>query len=169
MRSTRHVMLSNNLSAQNATIIVADDGEGMNSSELKQHWLIGSSNKREIAKLPRGRQQIGKFGIGKLATYVLAGRLTHITKSGGKYYSTSMDYSLINPSRKSEVEPKRRIKIPLRTLTEKQAKEALAPWIDTPKFKKMAASLFGKRAQLLDRRHHVGAQAQGAGTQAWHT
>jgi hypothetical protein len=141
-----HVMLSENLNAQNATIVVADDGEGMNAAELKQHWLIGSSNKRELAKLPSGRQQIGKFGIGKLATYVLAGRLTHITKSRGKYYSTSMDYGLINPSGKSEVAPKRGIRIPLRTLTEKQAKEALAPWIDAPTFKKMGASLFGKRA-----------------------
>jgi hypothetical protein len=141
-----HVMLSQNLNAQDATIVVIDDGEGMNAAELKQHWLIGSSNKRELPTLPRGRQQIGKFGIGKLATYVLAGRLTHITKSGGKYYSTSMDYSLINASGKSEVVPKRGIRIPLRTLTEAQAKNALAPWIDAPTFKKIGASLFGRRA-----------------------
>jgi hypothetical protein len=141
-----HVMLSGNLNAQNATIVVADDGEGMNAAELKQHWLIGSSNKRDLAKLPRGRQQIGKFGIGKLATYVLAGRLTHITKSRGKYFSTSMDYSLINPSGKSEVVPKKSIRIPLRTLSEKEAKQALTPLIDAPTFKKMGASLFGKRA-----------------------
>jgi hypothetical protein len=141
-----HVMLSNNLGEQNATIVVADDGGGMDSADLKQHWLIGSSNKRELAALPRGRQQIGKFGIGKLATYVLAGRLTHITKSKGKYYSTSMDYSLINPSGNSEVLPKKGIRIPLRTLTEKQAKEALAPWIDAPTFKKIGGSLFGKHA-----------------------
>jgi hypothetical protein len=141
-----HVMLSDNLSDQNATIVVADDGEGMNASELKQHWLIGSSNKRELPSLPRGRQQIGKFGIGKLATYVLAGRLTHVTKTGGKYYSTSMDYSLINPSGRSEVVPKKGIRIPLRTLTEKQAKEALAPWVDAPTFKKIDRALFGKKA-----------------------
>jgi hypothetical protein len=143
-----HVMLSENLSAQNATIVVADDGEGMNAAELKQHWLIGSSNKRELEDLPRDRQQIGKFGIGKLATYVLAGRITHITKSRGKYYSTSMDYSLINSSGKSEVVPKKGIRIPLRTLSEKEAKQALAPWIDAPAFKKMSASFFGKRASI---------------------
>jgi hypothetical protein len=141
-----HVMLSENLAAQNATIVVADDGEGMSAAELKQHWLIGSSNKRDLVKLPGNRQQIGKFGIGKLATYVLAGRLTHITKSGGKYYSTSMDYGLINPSGKNEVLPRKGIRIPLRTLTEKQAKEALAPWLDAPTFKKMGTSLFGKKA-----------------------
>jgi HSP90 family molecular chaperone len=126
------VLISENISEQNATIAVIDDGDGMDAQELKQHWLIGSSNKRELAALPRGRQQIGKFGIGKLATYVLASRLTHITKSGKKYYSTSMDYSLINRTGKTEVLPKTGIKIPLRTLTEAQAKEALAPWMDTP-------------------------------------
>lgn len=141
-----HVMLSNNLSEQTATIVVADDGEGMNATELKQHWLIGSSNKRGLTTLPRSRQQIGKFGIGKLATYVLAERLTHITKSKGKYYSTSMDYSLIDPSGKSEVVPRKGIRIPLRTLTEEQARKALAPWIDTPTFKKIGSSLFGKRS-----------------------
>jgi hypothetical protein len=140
------VLISDNLSEQSATIVVIDDGEGMNASELKQHWLIGSSNKRELSTLPRGRQQIGKFGIGKLATYVLAERLTHITKSGGKYYSTSMDYTLINRTKKSDVAPRTGIKIPLRTLTEAQAKAALTPWMDRPAFKKAGTKLFGKGA-----------------------
>jgi len=140
------VLISDNLSEQNATIVVVDDGEGMNAAELKQHWLIGSSNKRELAALPRNRQQIGKFGIGKLATYVLAERLTHITKSGGKYYSTSMDYTLINRTKKGEVLPRTAIKIPLRVLTEGEAKAALAPWIDRPAFRKAGTKLFGKGA-----------------------
>ena len=76
---------------QGATIAVLDDGEGMDAEGLKQHWLIGKSLKRELATLPLGRQQIGKFGIGKLATYVLANRLTHISKVKGKCYSTSMN------------------------------------------------------------------------------
>src|SRR5690349_17798852 len=49
---------------QNATIAIADDGEGMDAAGLRQHWLIGKSLKRDLAKLPLGRQQIGKFGIG---------------------------------------------------------------------------------------------------------
>src|SRR2546429_2890118 len=73
-----HVMLSSNLHDQDSTIVVIDDGEGMDPSGLRLHWLIGISNKRNLTMLPRGRQQIGKFGIGKLATYVLASRLTHI-------------------------------------------------------------------------------------------
>src|SRR5438552_16057236 len=40
------VLLSANLHDQNATIAVFDDGEGMDAEGLKQHWLIGISNKR---------------------------------------------------------------------------------------------------------------------------
>src|SRR5438876_10127581 len=72
---------------QSASIVVVDDGEGMDAGGLKEHWLIGKSYKRDLTELPRGRSQIGKFGIGKLATYVLANRLTHVSKKGGKYFS----------------------------------------------------------------------------------
>src|SRR2546426_854212 len=57
------VLLSSNLHDQNATVAVIDDGEGMDGEGLKRHWLIGISNKRHLAQLPRGRQQIGRFGI----------------------------------------------------------------------------------------------------------
>src|SRR5215475_2566094 len=57
------VLLSPNLHDQNSTITIVDDGEGMDVAGLKEHWLIGISNKRRLTELPRGRQQIGKFGI----------------------------------------------------------------------------------------------------------
>ena len=44
-----HVILSPNLHRQDATITVIDDGEGMDQEGLKQHWLIGVSNKRRFA------------------------------------------------------------------------------------------------------------------------
>jgi len=125
------VLHSANLHDQDATIVVIDDGEGMGVPGLKQHWLIGISNKRRLAELPRGRQQIGQFGIGKLATYVLAERLTHVSKRDGKYYSTSMDYTAIDRRVEREVEPQVPIKIALRELTEAQAKEAVKTWTDT--------------------------------------
>ena len=68
-----HVLLSSNLHDQDSTIVVFDDGEGMDQEGLKRHWLIGTSNKRKLSALPKGRQQIGKFGIGKLATYESVG------------------------------------------------------------------------------------------------
>lgn len=144
--SNVHVILSPSLHKQDATITVIDDGEGMDAAGLKQHWLIGISNKRQLGKLPRGRQQIGKFGIGKLATYVLASQLTHITKYRGKYYATSMDYGAIDKRMGREVEPEAPIKIPLRILTEAEAKEAVAPWTGTSAFTTSRMLLFGKNA-----------------------
>ncbi len=54
------VLLSPNLTDQDATIVIFDDGEGMDTGGLKQHWLIGTSNKRKPTAIPRSRQQIGK-------------------------------------------------------------------------------------------------------------
>jgi hypothetical protein len=56
------VFLPPDFHEQAATIAVLDDGEGMDAGGLKQHWLIGKSLKRNLAKLPRDRQQIGQFG-----------------------------------------------------------------------------------------------------------
>ena len=143
---TVHVLISSNLHDQGATIAVFDDGEGMDQEGLKRHWLIGISNKRRLSELPRGRHQIGKFGIGKLATYVLANRLTHVSKCGGKYYSTSMDYRTIDRRVDREIEPKVPIMIALRELTPEQAKRAVEPWTGTAAFKAASTALFGERS-----------------------
>ncbi len=138
------LLLSPNMHEQGATITVIDDGEGMDAGGLRQHWFIGISNKRQLDSLPRGRQQIGKFGIGKLATYVLSERLTHITKRDGKYYSTSMDYTAIDRRIDKEVEPKAPIKILLRELSEDEAKQAIEAWTKSAAFKATGMTLFGK-------------------------
>ena len=140
------VLLPADFNDQGATIAVLDDGEGMDAAGLKQHWLIGKSDKRDLAKLPRGRRQIGKFGIGKLASYVLANRLTHISKKGGKYYSTSMNFKTVDDRGDEEVEPRSPIKISLRELTEDQAKQALRTWMGTTAFRKCGFKLFGAGA-----------------------
>ncbi len=143
---TVQVLLSTDLHEQDASIVVIDDGIGMGAEGLKQHWLIGISNKRRLGELPRGRQQIGQFGIGKLATYVLSERLTHISKHDGKYYSTSMNFNAIDRRVEKEVEPKVPITIALRELTEAEAQEAVSPWTKTKAFKASGMVLFGKGA-----------------------
>ncbi len=140
------VFLPSDFHEQGATIAVLDDGEGMDAEGLKRHWLIGISNKRDLSKLPKERQQIGKFGIGKLATYVLASRLTHISKKGGKFYSTSMDYGRIDKRVDEGVEPKTPIRIALKELTASEAQEALANWTGTTAFAACGIKLFGKGA-----------------------
>ncbi len=138
------VWLSPDLHREDATIVVIDDGQGMDANGLRLHWLIGTSNKRKLAVLPGGRKQIGKFGIGKLATFVLANRLTHISKHNGRYFSTSMDFTRLRLRTSQGVEPKTPIKIPLRSLSEGEAKKALGELINTSELKRTGMSLFGK-------------------------
>src|SRR3984885_10566806 len=73
---------------QNSVLWVCDNGESMNKDGLKQFWKIGSSNKRINENTER--LIIGKFGIGKLATYILTNKLTLICKaSDNKYYAVT--------------------------------------------------------------------------------
>ena len=131
------------LDSPDATIVVIDDGEGMDNNALKMHWRIGESDKRDPSNQLPERMPIGKFGIGKLATYVLANRLTHISKRGKQYYSTSMDYSRITKLDTSHAKSEELIKIPLNKLTEEEAKQAVRQWTESPEFKAANMCLFG--------------------------
>ena len=145
--TTVHIMMSNDLHHPRASIAVLDNGAGMDDQGLDDHWLIGRSKKREMeySGVLKGRAQIGKFGIGKLATYVLAKRLTHISKKSGKFYSTSMDFEFLGTG-VEEIEPTEGVEIDLRALTAAEAKAALAPWINTKSFEKWGVRLFGRAA-----------------------
>lgn len=142
-----HVILSPDRATQESFIAVVDDGIGMNGDGLKQHWLIGVSNKRRRDyTLPGGRKQIGKFGIGKLATFVLARYLTHISKQGGHYYATTMDYADIPQGEDGGIDTSQRVSLPLLELTEQQAKDAVALLTAGSKPGYDAIRLFGKGA-----------------------
>lgn len=141
-----HVILPLDLTDSDAVIVVIDNGVGMDEKGLTDHWLIGVSNKRSLTKLPKNRKQIGKFGIGKLATYVLGNRLTHICKVGGKYYSTSMDYSKIPSGEGGGIHAEEKVFLPLRVLTEKEAKEAIGSLAGGKKPGYKAIKLFGAGA-----------------------
>jgi hypothetical protein len=67
-----------------APIVVFDDGVGMDVEGLRDLWHIGHSSKRDAeVEQRRKRTQIGKFGIGKLATYAIARHITYVTRTGG--------------------------------------------------------------------------------------
>lgn len=147
------IAVSKDLGAAGATIAVFDNGVGMDASGLKIHWIVGDSIKRKSRVTATGRYTIGKFGIGKLAAYVLGERLTHISLANGIYVSATMDFSRIPTTvhlpkgGKPAANPKRpkRVQLPLRTLTEEQARAALQPWLNSHGARKSMA-LFGPRA-----------------------
>ncbi len=143
-----HIILSPDLRDSDATIVVIDDGEGMNGENLKRHWVIGESTRRTATGSSR-RKPIGKFGIGKLSTYVLASKLTHISKFGDNFYAATMDYSNITGSADKAPEgvfDDQTVQIPLRTLTEEQARDAVQRWVDGDKEGYQRLRLFGEGA-----------------------
>jgi hypothetical protein len=142
-----HALTSPDLSAPDSSIVVIDDGESMDKKTLAEHWLIGESRKRDAGfRSPKKRKQIGRFGIGKLATYVLANRLTHICKIGTKFYSASMNYRLIPSGTSGGVTTDELVKLPLLELTEAEARKALGPWTGGQSQGHKALKLFGTGA-----------------------
>ncbi|RQY10998.1 ATP-binding protein [Burkholderia stagnalis] len=74
-------------------VAVLDDGLGMDATGLLALWEIGKSRKRDEDVAKRyTRTQIGKFGIGKLATYAIANCVTYISKSDSGICAVTLDY-----------------------------------------------------------------------------
>jgi len=76
-------------------IAVFDDGTGMTRSALKDLWSVGDSPKKGVVTptAKHGRLPIGKFGIGKLATYAVATRITYLTASSEGIHHVVCDFS----------------------------------------------------------------------------
>ena len=140
-----HVVLSTDR-GKNSSIIVIDDGEGMDDDDFERHWLIGKSYKRDLPDPSQDRKPIGKFGIGKLATYVLANRLTHISKKNSQYRLASMNYRAIHKYNDVGISPERPIKISLRKLEENEAESIVRKWTEFAGFKSTSMALFGNRS-----------------------
>jgi hypothetical protein len=134
------VYIPTELNSDDSFIFVCDNGTSMNSVELKNLWKIGESNKRDNES-NLSRKPIGKFGIGKLATYVLANRLTYICKKEGEYKRVTMDYSEIDPNSDDG------IKLSEILLTEEEAKEILTPLIKIDQTKLINFNLFGSSSE----------------------
>ena len=74
-------------------IAVFDDGSGMTYESLVDLWKVGRRKERDETLLQRkNRRQIGKFGIGKLATYAVANRVTYVTKAEELHLAVTIDY-----------------------------------------------------------------------------
>lgn len=75
-------------------VAIYDDGIGMNVDGLRELWKIGDSNKSKLSTQVTnlGRAIIGKFGIGKLATYAIANRITYLTLRESKAHLVRCDF-----------------------------------------------------------------------------
>ena len=141
-----HTVMSPDRAASDSSIAILDNGTGMDETGLKAHWIVGRSPKERKRLTDRGRRTIGKFGIGKLAAYVLGNRLTHITKARGRFFSTTMDFSMVPKPDESVDTTSSPVRLPLHELTEKEAREAVDPWLSDDTGRENL-TLFGDEAE----------------------
>lgn len=89
------VRVPENLDAADTNLAVIDDGVSMDLDGLRELWQVGVSPKRPgdgTEVVHAGRPPIGKFGIGKLATYVLAEKLTFVCRFADTVRAVTMDF-----------------------------------------------------------------------------
>lgn len=102
---------------------VIDNGSGLDAEGFVQLWRVADSHKATDAGSD-GRAPIGQFGIGKLAAYVLAWRLTHLSKVDGVYRLASMNFGRLHGRHQySGADP---IEVGLKEISESQAAALLA-------------------------------------------
>ena len=106
-----------------APLWVIDNGHGMDQYGFEQLWRIADSEKIQQPASPRERLPIGQFGIGKLAAYVLAKQLTHISRKNNKLLLTVMDFNEIQGRNNDSANP---VMISLREIDEAIAKDYLS-------------------------------------------
>lgn len=120
-----HVLLPeppDNASGPLAPLWVIDDGHGMDVGGFRQLWRVAESKKNGPS--PKGRAPIGQFGIGKLAAYVLAWKLTHVSRVDSGLLLTSMNFRDVRGRQNDADAPP--VEISLRKVSEQEAKTLLA-------------------------------------------
>lgn len=133
------VFLPSDLTVDGAYIWVCDNGESMDQEGLKDLWKVGISNKRK-GNRDSTRLQIGRFGIGKLATYVLANKLTYICKKDNRYLATTMDYNLVSDDNDD-------LSLDEREIDASEAEKLLTPLISKSGKDFIPFSLFGENSE----------------------
>lgn len=91
-----YIRTSDDFPSDSSCLYVLDDGFSMTAEGMYELWKVAHSPK-ESQDTFKGRSVIGRFGIGKLATYVLANKLTYICKGqDGLIRGVTMDYTSLD-------------------------------------------------------------------------
>ncbi len=101
------------LDAERPLIAVFDTGQGMTLGQLENLWHIGVSHK---PKQPSKRKLIGKFGIGKLASYAVARRATYISKTMEGLHAVTIDFQWFADATDPETGKSQPVQLALRSL-----------------------------------------------------
>jgi hypothetical protein len=95
-------------------VLVWDNGQSMDVTGLKRLWEIARSPKSKVPNRQAvgtidgqsiTRSMIGKFGIGKLASYAVGDRIAHYCRSAnGQYLKVEVDYVAVLDERRGDEE-----------------------------------------------------------------
>jgi hypothetical protein len=127
--------------APDGLIAVFDDGEGMDIDKIHELWSVGRSSKGGRSEpTPRfGRLVVGKFGIGKIATYAVANRITYVASRAGVVRHVTCDFRRFRKAGRKE-----EVKLKIRKV------EHLAELLARPDMASVLARLGLKAASLVD-------------------
>lgn len=108
-------------------LLVWDNGESMDIEGLKALWWIARSPKDEGQRIKerdgKARKMIGKFGIGKLASYSVGRVISHICRHQNDFYLVSVDYAQIHgEDGKPPIATDNPLRTPIVSLTETSAR-----------------------------------------------
>lgn len=124
-------------------VVVWDDGWSMATQDLKDLWLIASTPKDAVGRIARKggstRQMIGKFGIGKLASYVLGRSITHLCRRHDDFLLVDVDYADLKGSTKATP-----VRTPIIKLDEGEARAFLSQIFDGATPPGAMAEVFGQ-------------------------
>lgn len=114
-------------------VLVWDDGDSMDVEDLKKLWWIARSPKNVGERIVesadgRTRAMIGKFGIGKLASYAVGHRIAHLCRRGGSFFHVAVDYREVPPLEEGEARKTHRVAV--RELEEEEARDYVSSLFD---------------------------------------
>ncbi len=135
------------------TVLVWDDGESMGVEELKQLWWIARSPKDQGDRTCRSgedsRKMIGKFGIGKLASYAVGRRITHLCRTSSEFLLVSVDYKKLDGEEGKQVSSLDPYQTPIVKLEEGQAREFVSGLFNLDSAPAALTKLFDKDSWTL--------------------
>jgi len=128
-------------------VLVWDDGISMDVEGLKKLWWIarspkGSDSHRFIERDGKRRLLIGKFGIGKLASYAVGRTVSHFCKSDGRFLRVGISYDDMPPA--DESAPPKKIEAPILEFTEDEARALVTELFDGVEEPDALATMFSK-------------------------
>lgn len=88
-------------------LLVLDDGESMDMEGIEWLWTVAESPKTlsDNNRVAHNRQQIGKFGVGKLAAFALGSRLTYIATKDDTTRVISVNQNQLKDRKASDSPP----------------------------------------------------------------